>query len=193
MSTTYGTIPTTPPPSDPPFLVHARQRVRSDMGTRRPWKEMVSFSLPESFNAALQRIQTNTSYFHVNYAMIILFALFINLLWHPVALIVFVAMTAAWLFLYILRDEPVVLFGYAMEEQVVLVVLSILTVVTLMMTRASVFVAGLVVGVVVVVAHGAFRRTNDLVLDEEDGGGHGGDRVVDLKETASASYSSSNS
>ncbi|KAK4391787.1 PRA1 family protein F2 [Sesamum angolense] len=143
MSTTYGTIPTTPPPSDPPFLVDARQRVRSDMGTRRrPWKEMVSFSLPESFNAALQRIQTNASYFHVNYAMIILFALFINLLWHPVALMVFVAMTAAWLFLYILRDEPIVLFGYAMEEQVVLVVLSIVTVVTLMMTRASVFVGG---------------------------------------------------
>ncbi|KAK4432911.1 PRA1 family protein F2 [Sesamum alatum] len=187
--TTYGTIPTTPPPSDPPFLVHSRQRVRSDMGSRRPWKEMVSFSLPESFSAALRRIQTNASYFHVNYAIIILFALFINLLWHPVSLVVFIGMMAAWLFLYILRDEPVVVFGYAMEEQIVLVALSIMTVVTLMLTRASVFVAGLVVGLVVVVAHGAFRRTNDLVFDEEDGG----ERVVDLKETASASYSSSNS
>ncbi|KAI3447120.1 hypothetical protein Pfo_003785 [Paulownia fortunei] len=188
MTTTYGTISTATPPPDPPF----GQRIRSVIGTRRrPWKEMVSFSFPESFNAALQRIQTNASYFHVNYAIIILFMLFISLLWHPVSLIVFIFMMAAWLFLYFLRDEPLVVCGYGVEEPVILVVLSIFTVVLLLLTHAVVFVAGLVVGLVVVVAHGAFRRTNDLVFDEEEGGGGCGERVVDLKETASASYSSS--
>lgn len=52
-----------------------------------------------------------------------------------------------------------------------------------------VFLVGLAVGLAVVVAHGVFRRTNDLVFDEEEGGGCGDRVVVDLKETASASYS----
>ncbi|PIN25135.1 Prenylated rab acceptor 1 [Handroanthus impetiginosus] len=186
MSTTYGTISTAPPPPALPFL----PRIRSGIGTRRPWKQMFSFSFPESFNAAIQRIQTNTSYFHVNYAIIILFMLFISLLWHPLSLIVFILVMAAWLFLYFLRDEPVVICGYGVEERVVLVVLSIFTVGLLLLTRTAVVLAGLALGVVVVLAHGAFRRTSDLAFDENEAGGCG-EIVVDLKETASASYSSS--
>ncbi|KAG8367255.1 hypothetical protein BUALT_Bualt16G0053500 [Buddleja alternifolia] len=183
MSTTYGTISTQPPP-EPPFLSPARERIR----TRRPWKEMVSFSLPESFNVALHRIQTNISYFQVNYAIIVLFMLFISLLWHPLSLIVFTVVMVAWLYLYFLRDDPIVLFAYAVDERLTLVVLSIFTVAVLLMTRAVVFVAGLMAGLTVVVAHGAFRETNDLVFDVENGINQ---RVVDLKETASVSYSSS--
>ncbi|KAK6151934.1 hypothetical protein DH2020_014569 [Rehmannia glutinosa] len=193
MTTTYGTIPTSTPPPDPPILTHARQRIRSGIGTRRPWKEMaISFSIPESLNAAIHRVQTNFSYFHVNYAIIVLFTLFVSLLWHPVSLIMFIVIMAAWIFLYFLRDDPIIVFGYGVEERVILVVLSVFTVALLLLTHAMVFMAGLAVGVVVVVAHGVFRRTNDLVFDEEEGGGGGGERVVvDLKETASASYSSS--
>ncbi|KAL3825263.1 hypothetical protein ACJIZ3_021292 [Penstemon smallii] len=189
MNTTYGTIPTPPPSSDPAFLSNARDRIRSSIRTRRPWKEMVSFSFPGSFNVAHQRIKTNASYFHVNYVIIVLFVLFLSLLWHPVSLIVFLVTMTAWLFLYFLRDDPIMIFGYGVDKRVILVFLSIFTFVLLLMTHALVFIAGVVVGLVVVVVHGAFRRTNDLVFDE-------GERIesglrVDLKETASASYSSS--
>lgn len=79
-------------------------------------------------------------------------------------------------------------FGYGVDERVILAVLSISTLVLLLLTHATIFLAGLAVGLVVVVLHGAFRRTNDLFSDEEQG--VKGDVSVDLKETASASYSS---
>ncbi|KAL3625374.1 hypothetical protein CASFOL_030828 [Castilleja foliolosa] len=191
MTTTYGTIPTAAPPLHPPLLSNSGQRIRSGVGTRQPWKELISssFSLPESFNAAIHRIRTNASYFHVNYAIIVLFMLFVSLLWHPLSLILFIVSMAAWLFLYFLRDRPVVICGYGVEERLILVVLSILTVALLLTTHAVVFVAGLAVGMVAVMAHAAFRGTSDLVYDDVEAGC--GERVVGLKETASDSFSAS--
>ncbi|KAL8498162.1 hypothetical protein ACS0TY_021483 [Phlomoides rotata] len=173
MSTTYGTIPTDAPPPELPFLSRARQRIRSGIGIRRPWKEMMaSFSVPETSNAAVQRLRTNTSHFHVNYAIVVLFMLFISLLWHPVSLIVFTAAMFAWLFLYFLRNDPIVLCGgYAVEERLVMVLLSIFTVVSLLLTHAMVFLVGLAAGMAATVAHAVFRRTNGLVSEEEEGGG----------------------
>ncbi|KAL3829976.1 hypothetical protein ACJIZ3_018778 [Penstemon smallii] len=174
--TTYGTISTTPPSSD--------TRIRFGIGTRRPWKEMISFSFPENYKIALQRIKSNASYFHVNYAIIVLFMIFLSLLWHPASMIVFLITMAAWLFLYFLRDDPIVIFGYRVDERVILVVLSIFTVVLLLLRHGVVFMVGMGVGLAVVAAHGAFRRINDL------GGCDDQERRVDLKETASASFSS---
>lgn len=117
--------------------------------------------------------------------MIVLFVLFLSLLWHPVSLIVFMVVMVAWLFLYFLRDDPIVVFGYAVDERVVLTILSISTVV-LLVTRATLnVVVGVAVGLAAVVVHGAFRRTEDL------NGGVGGPTTLDLMETAAASFSSS--
>ncbi|XP_051152574.1 PRA1 family protein F3-like [Andrographis paniculata] len=164
MSTTYGTIPTgrsgAPPPSDLPSS-------RSVMLARRPWREMVtSLSLPRSVGAAAERSRANAAYFHVNYSIIVLFALFVSLLWHPVSLVVFLATMAAWLFLYFLRDDQIVLCGYAVEERVVLVVLSIFTVCLLLMTHAAVFLVGAAVGLLLVAAHAVVRNTGDSDLQD---------------------------
>ncbi|XP_060187280.1 PRA1 family protein F3-like [Lycium barbarum] len=162
------------------------------LGMRRPWKEMLSFSLPESSGDAILRIKENSSYFHMNYVIIILFVIFLSLLWHPVSLIVFLITLAAWLFLYFLRDDPLVVFGYIVDERVVLTVLSIFTMVLLLATSTMNVVAGVAVGVAIVVAHGAIRRTDDLrFMDEEELGG-GGQWLtkVHLKDTASSSFSS---
>ncbi|KZV29644.1 hypothetical protein F511_00922 [Dorcoceras hygrometricum] len=183
MSTVYGTISTT----DSPSLSQARQRIRSGVGIRRPWKQMASCSIPETFSVALQRVKTNLSYFQVNYVIVILFMVFLSLLWRPISLLVFIFAMGVWLFLYFLRGQPVVLFGYGVDERVILVVLSISTVLLLLLTHATVFLVGMAVGLVAVVLHGALRRTNDLFYDEEQG--VNGDVSVDLKETASASYS----
>lgn len=80
-----------------------------------------------------------------------------------------------------LRDAPVVFPGYGVDERMILVVLSISTVVLLTLTHATVFLAELAVGLVVVVLHGAFRRTDDLFSDEEQG--VKSDVSVDLKES----------
>ncbi|KAG9144076.1 hypothetical protein Leryth_013730 [Lithospermum erythrorhizon] len=189
MTTKYGTIPALLEDSNLDVVVsNAKQKMRSDLGSRRPWKELISFSLPDSLRGAFQRIQTNMSYFHMNYVIIVLFLIFMSLLWHPVSLIVFMIMMLVWLFLYFLRDDPIIVLGYLVHDSLILVVLSIVTVVVLLLTRTSVVLLGLLAGIILVALHGAFRQTDDLMLDADGGDGWG--RKLNLKETASSTYSS---
>lgn len=85
------------------------------------------------------------------------------------------------------------------DDGTVLVVLSGATIGFLLLTDVTVnIVVGVTVGVMVVLLHGAVRRTDDLFLDEEEGDGAaggrrgGGARVV-LRDTASDAFSSSTS
>ncbi|GAB2268324.1 PRA1 protein F2 [Dionaea muscipula] len=206
--TTYGTIPTAARPSPTSNLEtfsRAKERIRSGLGKRRPWMEMMaihSFNLPSSFHDAVLRIRTNLSYFRTNYAIVVLLILFLSLLWHPVSLIVFLVMLAAWLFLYFLRDEPLVLFGRSLDDRIVLAVLSVLTLVFLFLTDVTVnILVALATGAVVVVVHAAVRRTDDLPADDFDDesgtkvvyrgvAGVGQGARLPLKETASSSFSS---
>lgn len=145
--------------------------IQEGLGTSRPWKIMFdfrSFSLPANLAEALFRLRANAAYFRMNYAIVILIIVFLSLLWHPVSLIVFIAMTAAWLYLYFQRDQPLVVFGRTIDDKTVLIGLGVLTVLVLLLTNVTWNVLGsLVTGVVVVAAHGVTRKTDDLLLDEE--------------------------
>lgn len=176
--TTYGTIPTSSGGSggtNLEYISRAKARVKEGLGTRRPWKEMFSFhsiGFPRSVSEAFGKIKTNLAYFRMNYVIIVLSILFLSLLWHPISLIVFVVLMAAWLFLYFLRDEPLVIFGRLIGDRVVLVVLSVLTIIILMFTHATVnILVSLAIGIGLVLIHSALRRTDDLFLDEEASGG----------------------
>lgn len=153
------------------FLSRAKERFVAGLGTRRPWKEMVNFraiGLPSSFSDAIKRVRTNISYFLMNYAIVVLVILFLSLLWHPISLIVYIAMMAAWLFLYFLRDEPLQIFHRVISDHVVMIVLSVLTVVVLLFTGATVNVlVSILVGVVLVLVHASIMKIDDLDLDEE--------------------------
>ncbi|KAJ9692097.1 hypothetical protein PVL29_011269 [Vitis rotundifolia] len=171
--TTYGTIPTSSAGDSPSleYISRAKERLRSGLATRRPWKEMFnirSIGLPINFPDAVNRVKTNISFFRMNYVIIVLLILFLSLLWHPISLIVFIVMMAVWLFLYFLRDEPLVVFHRTIDDRVVLIVLLILTIVFLLLTHATLnILVSLLIGVALVVLHAAFRKTDDLFLDEE--------------------------
>ncbi|XP_029128975.1 PRA1 family protein F3 [Cajanus cajan] len=172
MTTTYGTIPTSAAPNLE-YISRAKQRIKAGLGTRRPWRAMVnlrSLKLPGGGVAeAICRVRINVSYFRMNYAMVGLLILFLSLLWHPISLIVFLLIMAAWLFLYFLRDEPLVLLGHLVDDRLVLLAMALLTVALLLLTDATVnIVVAVAVGVAVVVAHAALRRTEDLFLGEEE-------------------------
>ncbi|OVA11361.1 Prenylated rab acceptor PRA1 [Macleaya cordata] len=174
MTNTYGTIPTstTGASSNLEFISRAKDRLKSGLGTRRPWNQMIhlqSLGFPSGFGGAISRIKTNTAYFRMNYAIIVLLILFLSLLWHPISLIVFVILMAAWLFLYFLRDEPLVIFNRTINDRVVLIVLSAVTIVGLLLTGAPWNIVGaILVGVVVVLVHAVVRKTDDLFVDEEE-------------------------
>ncbi|KAL7162607.1 hypothetical protein ACSBR2_042987 [Camellia fascicularis] len=177
--TNYGTIPTSSSPGSAnlEYISRAKERLKSGLGARRPWKEMVnlhSIGLPGGFGDAFSRIRTNLGYFRMNYAIIVLLILFLSLLWHPISLIVFIIMMAVWLFLYFLRDEPWVIFNRTIDDRIVMAVLSVLTIVFLLLTDATLnIVISLLIGVVVVLIHAVFRKTDDLFVDEESGGATG--------------------
>ncbi|KAG0463935.1 hypothetical protein HPP92_020004 [Vanilla planifolia] len=173
--TNYGTIPSPAGSSSPlGFISRAKERGRSALSSRRPWRELVhrhAFSLPQSLGDTYLRIRTNAGYFSMNYVIVILLVVFLSLLWHPISLIVFIAAMAAWLFLYFLREDPVVLRGRTIDERYVLIVLSVVTLALLLLTNATAnILISLLLGIFVVLVHATFRKTEDLFGEEETSG-----------------------
>jgi len=168
--TNYGTIPTSSSGgTNVEFISRAKQQLKAGLATRRPWKLMVhSLNLPSGFRDAIARVKTNVAYFRMNYAIVVLVIVFLSLLYHPLSLIVFLALMVVWLFLYFLRDEPLVIFNRMIDDRTVLIALSIVSVVLLLLTGAVWnIILALIVGVVVVAVHAAIRKTDDLFVDEE--------------------------
>ncbi|KAG7036438.1 PRA1 family protein F2, partial [Cucurbita argyrosperma subsp. argyrosperma] len=173
---TYGTIPTSSATAaaNLEYISRAKQRFKDGLGHRRPWRLIAdyrSFTLPSNLHDTLSRIKVNLAYFRMNYAIVVLVILFLALLWHPISLIVLIVMMTLWLFLYFLRDQPLILAGRVVEDWVILLILSIFTIGFLFLTNATLnIVIALLIGAIVVVAHAAMRKTENLYLDEEAAG-----------------------
>ncbi|KAI6692633.1 hypothetical protein NL676_020343 [Syzygium grande] len=149
-------------------------RATSPFPTRRPWREFLdlsSFSLPYSPTDAASRVAKNLGHFRLNYAIVTLLAVFLGLLWHPVALMVFTAVLLAWYALYFSVDQPLVVLGRSFDDRVVLAGLSFVTAIALVLTGVGLNVLiSLAIGVFVIGLHAGFRNSEDLYVDEEESG-----------------------
>ncbi|KAI3921298.1 hypothetical protein MKW92_027306 [Papaver armeniacum] len=159
------------------LLLRAKDRLRSDLATTRPWKELIKqegFNIPSTFNDSISRIKINLAYFRMNYTILVLLSLFLSLLWHPVSLLVFVLMMSLWLFFYFLRDEPLVIVHRNIDDRVVLVVLSVFTILVLLLTHVTLnILISVSLSVVLVLVHAGLRKNEDLFVlndnnEEED-------------------------
>ncbi|KAF1880068.1 hypothetical protein Lal_00022197 [Lupinus albus] len=157
------------------FLSDFKDATQSVISTRRPWPQFLSLSslsLPSSFSDATTRITHNFTFFLFNYTLLFLLILLLTLLPHPLSILTFVVLFAAWYFLYLARegDEPLNLFNLvALNDMAVVVALGFVTVVAMFVTNAWLnVVVSVIVWGLVVCFHGAFRGTEDLVVDDHD-------------------------
>ncbi|KAF8089807.1 hypothetical protein N665_0496s0016 [Sinapis alba] len=174
-----STQPPTLTDSQPPAAVRAfvnrfTETVRDGLSRSRPWPELLdrsAFAKPDSLSEAASRLRKNSSYFRVNYVCIVSLILAFSLLAHPFSFVLLVCLAASWLFLYLFRpaDRPLILFGRSFSDLETLAALILSTIAVIFFTSVgSVLISALMVGLATVCVHGAFRSPNDLFLDEQD-------------------------
>ncbi|RZC27779.1 PRA1 family protein F2-like [Glycine soja] len=196
--TTYGTISEEAEASsnsNSVFVSQAKEHIQGGLGTRRPWREMLQtshFKFPSSFFGAIQRINTNAKHFRANYVIIILLVLCLSLLGHPISLIILVVMMIAWLYLYFLRDTPLVILRFEIDERLVVISLLLITIGLLVLTNVTYnVIVGICVALVIVLVHAMMRETEDLFTMDEDVGVMKGLRdivKVPLRQPGSSSF-----
>lgn len=165
----------TPTPAARAFLSHAHEAAKFALAQRRPWAEMVdrnAFAKPESFSEAVTRVRKNMGYFRINYIICLLVFVGSSLFWHPFSLLSLSVIVAAWAYLYMVRRDPLVLWGRTFTEREILVLMSVITVVGLTLTDVgSILISASLLGAAVISAHGAFRVPDDLFLDDQEAPG----------------------
>ncbi|KAJ4957392.1 hypothetical protein NE237_024503 [Protea cynaroides] len=178
--TTYETISSGPSETS---RVDFISRIKSVLGTRRPLREMLhrhALSVPSDVSEAVARVRTNIAYFRMNYAIMLLILLF-----YPISQIV--VMMIAFSFFYFLRNVPLVLVGRTVDDRVVLIVWSVVTIIAFLLTRGTVnIIVSLLIGLPVVLVHAIFRKTDDLFLDEEAMGSDGNGLTPPLSAPSSS-------
>ncbi|URD73829.1 PRA1 family protein [Musa troglodytarum] len=103
----------------------------------------------------------------------------------PCLLFVFIALPAAWFFLYFTRDRPVVLCGRPITDGIILGVLSVATIFALIFSNVGSTVFGaIMIGTVIICLHAVFRATDNLFLDETEAASGG--LVVPLTDRIAA-------
>ncbi|XP_073135852.1 PRA1 family protein D-like [Henckelia pumila] len=139
----------------------------------RPWRQFLdpsSLSIPLSLSESSNRLTQNLRFFLPNYALLTLAIFLLALITHPLNLILFLCIFAAWTFLVFFRDEPLSLLEYDIDQKLVVGFLAVLTLGALFWTKAwlSLFLA-LIIGAFVIFFHAILRAPEDSLEDSPYG------------------------
>ncbi|KAK4279365.1 hypothetical protein QN277_011158 [Acacia crassicarpa] len=185
----YGTISEDDPEdasslsSNTQFLSWTKERLQTIPGTAKPWEDIICpsrLALPLSFFNFIHRIKTNARVYRTNYVVVILLVVLLTLLRHPICVIIYGALVAAWSVLYLVRESPLRACGYEIDQRLVATLL-------LVVTGGLIFVSdvwdnilvGLCVGLFIVLVHAVMREAEEE--DEDEAG-------IRLRHAASSSF-----
>ncbi|CAI0465594.1 unnamed protein product [Linum tenue] len=161
----------------PDLLSQLKRTVQSLTSVCRPWPlflDLTAVNFPSPLTDANARVTQNLTFFRANYAIIVLLIFFFSLVTRPLALLAFFIVLVAWVVLYFSRDEPMSIFGFEINDLVVLVGLVIASVVVF--SVAGIWVNVIAAGAIaagLVLLHAALRSTDDLVADEFEASPYG--------------------
>lgn len=167
----------TTPQSSPIWALvgKAQEAFNLALAQKRPWAELADRSQmakPESFSEAITRARKNWFYFRINYSLFMVGVVALSLIFNPGALFFLLALLAGWVYLYLIRSEPLVVYGRTFSEREVLLGMSLFTVAMIFMTSVgSILITALMIGGALCFAHGAYRVPDDLFLDEQESTG----------------------
>lgn len=139
----------------------------------RPWPQFLdlsALSLPISLSESTYRVNQNLRYFLPNYVVLTLIIFLLTLITRPLALVFFLCLFAAWVYLVLTRDEPLSVLDYDIDQRFVIGFLAVSTLGALFWTHVwmKLFVS-LIIGAAVVLVHGVLRAPEDSLEDSPYG------------------------
>ncbi|KAL7217653.1 hypothetical protein ACSBR2_010986 [Camellia fascicularis] len=163
---------TTIPISGDDVISRSIQNLSDTVSRHRPWSEFIAagvFDSPESLSAAGLRLQKNSKYFSINYAILISICAAFSVLLTPISLIAYAAVFALWLVLVFFREDPMVAWGYHVSDRIVIGGLVLVSAMAIWFAGlVNYLLIGVAVGLLISAVHGALRNPDGLFLDEED-------------------------
>ncbi|CAI9757336.1 unnamed protein product [Fraxinus pennsylvanica] len=139
----------------------------------RPWRmflDPASLSLPVSPSEASFRLTQNLRYFYPNYALLSFLVFLLTLLPHPLSLVLFLCIFIAYLYLFLSRSEPLIVFDHAIDQKIILGFLLVLTLLAVSWTKVwwNIFIS-LIVGSAIVLLHAVLRAPEEVEEDSPYG------------------------
>lgn len=164
-----------PPNAFRALINRLQESGRAALAQQRPWSEVTdraNFSRPENLNDALGRVRKNLNYFYANYLTIILAVVVLSMLWNPMAILWLALLAAAWIYIFMIRTEPVIISGRTLNEREKFLGLAIISIIIIfgLTTVGSVLISGVIIGAAAITVHAAFRIPDDLFLDDGEAG-----------------------
>ncbi|XP_075483310.1 PRA1 family protein G2-like [Primulina tabacum] len=164
---------TTIPISGGAVISRSTQNLTVCLSRARPWPEFLAttaiIDLPPSFSAATHRLRRNSSYFSVNYAIIVTACAAASLIGAPIALIVIGFVFFLWLILHFFREDPLLIWGYHVNDLAVILGLVLVSIAALwIIGPLNNLSIGIGVGLLIFAIHGVLRNPEGLFLDEND-------------------------
>jgi len=130
--------------------------------------DRTAYAKPASFSDATSRMQKNLNYFKINYMIATLGILSAFILYHPSSLLILSAISAAWCYVFMIRQEPLKIGERevsAREKMLGMTGLSALIIFFLSSAGTYIF-SGMGVALLGIGAHSAARVPDDLFIDD---------------------------